>query len=156
MLGRRMHRSPSFQLSVLLPDPVRNPRVIGLCPLSVRDRVPTLCSGVLAEGDIEYGDGGREDEAFEGRVLAGGLEDGERPVIAGSIIVFEGGEPDNGSFGRGCKQMGALEVESNQERCQRCSEFAFRGPNVASTSQKVGWLNDSPGDPLINRRNHKE
>ena len=56
------------------------------------------------------------------------------PAMAGSIIAFEGGKPDNGSVGRGCTPIGVLEVEYSQDRCV----FAFRNPTVPSTNKGGG------------------
>ena len=80
-----VHRSPSFQLSKLLCCPVRDHRRVALRPLFVLYWVPILCgvvmpasSGKVRPCDVEHGrDGGCEDEAFEPRVLSGGLEDGD-------------------------------------------------------------------------------
>ena len=91
-----MHCRPSFQLGVLLPNPIRDQRVISPHPLIIRDRIPVLCGVVIAvcfgtdwTGDVENGrDRGCEDEAFEGRILLGGLEDGERPGDCGFDYCF--------------------------------------------------------------------
>ena len=83
-----MHRCPSLQFGVLLPNPIRNQRVISLHPLSVSDRMPIICAGVIAVGEVKYDGGGCENEAFEGGVLTGGLENGERPGDGGFDYCF--------------------------------------------------------------------
>lgn len=89
MLRRRIHIPPRLQLRKLLPGSIRDQRTVGLHPLLVRYRVPVVRGvgrvrvgsgsgrgGVLR--DVDYGgDGGGEDEPFEGWVFSGGLEDGE-------------------------------------------------------------------------------
>jgi hypothetical protein len=100
MLRRGIHISPSFQLSKLLSSSVRNQRVLALRTGFIRYRVPVIRgivipirsrSGLLS--DIEYGpNGGCEDEAFEGGIFPGGLEDGERSGDGGIDHGFgEGG-----------------------------------------------------------------
>ena len=42
-------------------------------------------------GEVQYGAGGCKDEAFEGGVLSGGLEDGEHPGDGGFDYCFLGG-----------------------------------------------------------------
>jgi hypothetical protein len=76
---------PSFQLSKLFSSSIRDPWVIARCPLFIRYRVPAIRGIVISAWpgsgllrDIEHGcDGGCEDEAFEGGIFLGGLEDGE-------------------------------------------------------------------------------
>ena len=85
MLGCRINTSPSFQLGIFLPNSIRNQRIVALHAFLVRERIPIIRGvGVPVRSgggffrDVEYGrDGGCEDEAFEGGVLVGGLEDGE-------------------------------------------------------------------------------
>lgn len=86
MLRRRIHIGPKFQLGKLLSSSIRNQTVITPHARFIRYRVPIICSitipirsmrGILR--DIEYGrDGGCEDEALEGGIFSGGLQDGER------------------------------------------------------------------------------
>ena len=53
--------------------------------------------------DIKHGRYGRcEDEAFEGWVLSGCLEDGEGSGYGGTDVGFWRVEADDGSFGSGC------------------------------------------------------
>ena len=91
MLRRRIHISPNFQLSKFLSSSIRNQRVITPHARFIRYRVPIICSIVIPVRsrrgllyDIEYGrDGGCENEAFEGGIFPGGLQDGERPSDCG-------------------------------------------------------------------------
>jgi len=98
MLRRRIHVSPSFQLGELLSNSIRNRRVITRHTRFVRYRVPIIRSIVIpirsrSDIPIKYGPGGGcEDEAFEGRVFPGGLEDRERSGDGGIDYGFgEGG-----------------------------------------------------------------
>ena len=96
VFGRRIHCSPSFQLGVLLRDPIRNKRGTGLHPPLVRYRVP-ICRGVAITGwvgadlfcDVQNcGGGGCEDETFEGRCFLSGVDDGKRPGDCGVDYGF--------------------------------------------------------------------
>lgn len=86
MLRCRVHISPSFQLSKLLSNSIRNQWIITPHARFICYRVPIIRgivipirSGTGFLRDIEYGrNGGCEDEAFEGGIFLGGLEDGER------------------------------------------------------------------------------
>ena len=96
MLRRRVHIGPSFQLGKLLRNPIRNQRRISPHTLLIRDRIP-IVRGVGIPiwtrkrffGDIKHrSDGGREDKALEGRIISGGLEDGERSEDCGFDYSF--------------------------------------------------------------------
>jgi len=98
ILRRRVDISPSFQLGKLLRSSIRNHRRIGPHTLLVRYRVP-IVRGVgvpvwsrtsLFRNIKHCSDGGCEDEAFEGRILSGGLEDGERSEDRGFDYSFGG------------------------------------------------------------------
>ena len=98
MLRRRVHICPSFQLGKLLSNSIHKRRIVAPQTVFVRDRIPIVRGVTISRSgifrDIEHcADRGGEDEAFEGgRVLSGGLEDGERSGDGGFELGFgEGG-----------------------------------------------------------------
>ena len=99
MLRLRIHLSPSFQFRILLPNSICNYRNIGLHALFIGYRVPIIRGVVIPVRlrsdrfrDIKHGRYGRcEDEAFEGWVISGRLEDGEGSGYGGiDVGLFEG------------------------------------------------------------------